>query len=119
MCGTSYRPRPDNGSGDSPRPPFLTEFVNHVGKLALTEVVYHLIGGQLGLRIHPHVEWSFRLKTEASRGIPQLQTAHAQVCQNPVNPIVRRYSFVIRQISEGSVPQLDVRPVKLIVTANH
>ena len=23
--------RPDNGSGDSPRPPFLTEFVNHTG----------------------------------------------------------------------------------------
>src|SRR6266545_3869552 len=37
----AYRPRPDNGSGDSPRPPFLTEFVNHIGKLALVEVVYH------------------------------------------------------------------------------
>jgi hypothetical protein len=31
------QPRPDNGSGDSPRPPFLTEFVNQIGKLALVE----------------------------------------------------------------------------------
>src|SRR5437016_10358988 len=53
-----YRPRPDDGSGDSPRPPFLTEFVNHIGKLTLVEVVYHLFGGQLGLRVHPHVERS-------------------------------------------------------------
>src|SRR5579872_1191575 len=84
MCGRTYRPRPDNGSGDSPRPPFLTEFVNHIGKLALVEVVYHLFGGPLGLRVHPHVEGSFRLKTEASRRSVKLEAAHAEVGQNPV-----------------------------------
>ena len=30
-CATIARPA--NGSGDSPRPPFLSEFVNHIGKL--------------------------------------------------------------------------------------
>jgi hypothetical protein len=69
LRGSAYRPRPDNGSGDSPRPPFVTEFVNHIGKLTLVEVVYHLFGGELGLRIHSHVESSFRLKTETSRRI--------------------------------------------------
>ena len=69
LHGSAYRPRPDNGSGDSPRPPFVTEFVNHIGKLTLVEVVYHLFGGELGLRIHSHVESSFRLKTETSRRI--------------------------------------------------
>src|SRR5215469_1156760 len=69
LCGRSYRPRPDNGSGDSPRPPFLTEFVNHISKLALTHAIYHLFGGKLGLWVHPHVERSFRLKTESTRGV--------------------------------------------------
>src|SRR5580704_5271072 len=84
MCGRSYRPRPANGSGDSPRPPFLSEFVNHIGKLALVEVVYHLIGGSLRPRVHPHVERSFRLKTESTCSIVQLQAAHADVCQQAV-----------------------------------
>ena len=56
VCGGANRPRPNNGSGDSPRPPFLTEFVNRVGKLALVEAVYHLFGGLPGLRIHPHIQ---------------------------------------------------------------
>jgi len=51
------------------------------GKLALTEVVYHLIGGQLGLRIHPHVEWSFRLKTKSARSVFELHRAHSEVCE--------------------------------------
>ncbi len=84
-CGRSYRPRPDNGSGDSPRPPFLTEFVNQIGKCDLVDLVYHLFGGQLGLRIHSHVERSFRLKTKASRRVVQLQAADSQVGQNSVD----------------------------------
>src|SRR6266536_534132 len=80
-----YRPRPDNGSGDSPRPPFLTEFVNQIGKLALVELVYHLFGGRLRLRIHSHVERSVRLKTKAARGIRKLQAADTKVDQYPVN----------------------------------
>src|ERR1700691_4758144 len=85
MCGRSYRPRPDNGSGDSPRPPFLSEFVNHIDKLALVEVVYHLFGGSLRLRVHPHIERSLRLKTESARRIVELQTAHPDVGQNSVD----------------------------------
>src|SRR5437660_11325127 len=91
-----YRPRPDNGSGDSPRPPFLTEFVNQIGKLALVELVYHLSGGRLRLRIHSHVEGSVRLKTKAARGIRKLQAADAKVGQNSVNPVVGRWSSVVR-----------------------
>src|ERR1700756_4935464 len=86
MSGRSYRPRPDNGSGDSPRPPFLSEFVNHIGKLSLVEVVYHLFGGTLRPRVHPHVERSIRLKTESSCGIVKLQTADADIGQDSVNP---------------------------------
>src|SRR5664279_4409712 len=55
LCGGMNRPRPNNGSGDSPRPPFLTEFVNRIGKLALVELIYHLIGSEPGVRIHPHI----------------------------------------------------------------
>src|SRR5258707_15499611 len=84
MSGTSYRPRPDNGSGDSPRPPFLTEFVNHIREVFFAHVVYHLIGGALPLRGHPHVERPFRLKTESARRIRKLQRAHTQVGQHPV-----------------------------------
>src|ERR1700683_2882884 len=81
MCRRSYRPRPDNGSGDSPRPPFLSEFVNHICQLATVEVVYHLFGGSLTLRVHPHVERSIRLKTKSACGIGKLQTAHPNVCE--------------------------------------
>src|SRR5512141_279148 len=104
MRSGSYRPRPDNGSGDSPRPPFLTEFVNQIGKLTLVELVYHLFGRRLRLRIHPHVERSVRLKTKAARGIGKLQAADAQVGKDPV---VRRPSCVVRQISKRSMSQFD------------
>src|SRR5271169_1174435 len=87
MCGRSYRPRPDNGSGDSPRPPFLSEFVNHIGKLALVEVVYHLFGGTLRPRVHSHVERPFRLKTKSARRIVQLQTAHSDIGQQSVRKL--------------------------------
>src|SRR6266851_1567289 len=111
MCGRSYRPRPDNGSGDSPRPPFLSEFVNHIGKLSLVEVVYHLFGGSLRPRVHPHVERSIRLKTESACGIGKLQTADAKIGENAVNLVVGRWSLVVRQLGKRSMPQLNCRPV--------
>src|SRR5438309_10850077 len=85
MCGRSYRPRPDNGSGDSPRPPFLSEFVNHIGKLSLVEVVYHLFGGTLRPRVHPHVERSLRLKTESACAVVQLQAAEPQIGEDAID----------------------------------
>src|SRR5271170_2364315 len=108
MCGRSYRPRPDNGSGDSPRPPFLSEFVNHIGKLALVEVVYHLFGGTLGVRVHPHIERSIRLKTKSARGIGKLQAAYAKICEDAVGPQTSDLS----QTRERGVPQFDLWPVR-------
>src|SRR3984893_12906592 len=87
MSGRSYRPRPDNGSCDSPLPPFLSEFVNHIGKLSLVEVVYHLFGATLRPRVHPHVERPIRLKTKSARRIVQLQAAHSDVCQDSVRKL--------------------------------
>src|SRR5271168_2768684 len=108
MCGRSYRPRPANGSGDSTRPPFLSEFVNHIGKLSLVEVVYHLFGGTLTLRVHPHVERSIRLKTKSARRIVQLQAADSDVGQNSVN---RRWLLPLRNLRKGPLQQRDLRPV--------
>src|SRR5579863_5343671 len=113
MCGRSYRPRPANGSGDSPRPPFLSEFVNHIGKLSLVEVVYHLFGGTLRLRVHPHVERSIRLKTESARRIVQLQAAHSDVGQDAVN---RCWLHSFRNLCEGAMQQRDLRPILLVLT---
>src|ERR1700726_2051513 len=97
MCGRSCRPRPANGSGDSPRPPFLSEFVNHIGKLALVEVVYHLFGGTLTLRVHLHVERSSRLKTKSAYGTGKLQGADANVGQQPVHG---RWLLIVRNFTE-------------------
>ena len=109
MRRTPDRPRPNNGSGDSPRPPFLTEFVNHVGERSLVEVIYNLLGGALGLRIHTHVERSFRLKTETAGRVVQLQGTDAQVGQNPVG-LPRRHQPP--DFGEGGVVQGDGRPVR-------
>src|SRR5262249_3290646 len=84
MSGCSYRPRPDNGSGDSPRPPFLTEFVNHIGELFFAHAVYHLIGGALAMLIHAHVERPFRLKAESARRFRELQRTQTKIGQNSV-----------------------------------
>src|SRR5207302_1213786 len=108
MCGRSYRPRPANGSGDSPRPPFLSEFVNHIGKLSLVEVVYHLFGGTLGMRVHPHIERSFRLKTESARGIVELQAANTDVGQDADD---RCCLLTLRNLCKRSMQQLDLRPI--------
>src|SRR5579862_9216784 len=110
MGGRSYRPRPANGSGDSPRPPFLSEFVNHIGKLSLVEVVYHLFGGTLRLRVHPHIERSIRLKTESARRIVQLQAAHSDVGQQTVDG---RWSLALGHFCEGTVQQRHRWPVRL------
>src|SRR6516162_11217966 len=108
MGRRSYRPRPDNGSGDSPRPPFLSEFVNQIGKLALVELVYHLFGGQLGMRIHPHIERSFRLKTKASRGIAEFKAAQAEVGQNSLRRMRRT---MLSELRKRSLNQLDCGPI--------
>src|SRR5690349_3186254 len=108
MGSRSYRPRPANGSGDSPRPPFLSEFVNHIGKLSLVEVVYHLFGGTLRLRVHPHVERSFRLKTESARRIVQLQAADADVSQDSVHT---RRLLPLPNLREGTLQERYLRPV--------
>src|SRR5258708_33455486 len=84
MSGSSYRSRPDNGSGGSPRPPFLTEFVNHIREIFFAHAIYHLIGGALTPRVHPHVEWAFRLKTESALRIIQLHRAQSQISQQAV-----------------------------------
>src|SRR5215467_2461300 len=112
MCGAAYRPRPANGSGDSPRPPFLSEFVNHIGKLSLVEVVYHLFGGTLPTRVHPHVERSIRLKTESAPGVVQLQAAHSNVGQNSVNG---PWLLPLRNLREGSMQQRDLRPIRFVI----
>src|SRR5215471_6040015 len=106
MSGSSYRPRPDNGSGDSPRPPFLTEFVNHIREILFAHVVYHLIGGALAVRVHPHVERSFRLKTESAQRVSELQRAHTQIRQKPVGACRRDVLF---QIGVGAMQQRDSR----------
>src|ERR1700756_2162540 len=111
MCGRSYRPRPANGSGDSPRPPFLSEFVNHIGKLSLVEVVYHLFGGTLGVRVHPHIERSFRLKTESAHGVVELQAAHTDVGQDAVDCCCL---LTLRNLCEGSMQQRDLRPIRAL-----
>src|SRR3954471_24902084 len=109
MSGSSYRPRADNGSGDSPRPPFLTEFVNQVGEIALVELVYHLIGGTLAVRVHPHVERSFRLKAESARRIPELQRADADVCQHPVHAV--RWDGA-GDLGKAAMQQGHLRPIR-------
>src|ERR1700687_316321 len=108
MSGRSYRPRPDNGSGDSPRPPFLSEFVNHIGKLSLVEVVYHLFGGTLRLRVHPHVERSFRLKTKSAHRIVQLQAADSDVGQCSIHSASL---LAFRNLRERTMQQRDLWPI--------
>src|SRR4051812_33631768 len=103
-----YRPRPYNGSGDSPRPPFLTEFVNHIREVFFAHVVYHLFGGALTLRIHPHIEWAFRLKTETPCGVFKLHGADADVCQQPVYRFVRN---VLGYLSKARMQERDPWPV--------
>ncbi len=70
-----HRPPPHNGSGDSPRPPFLSVLVNQVGQLALARLVYHLFGGHAGAPVHAHIQRSIRLKTKSSSRLVQLQAA--------------------------------------------
>src|SRR6266481_5859064 len=108
MSGCCYRPRPDNGSGDSPRPPFLTEFVNHIREIFFTHVVYHLICGALPMRVHTHVERPFRLKTESARCVAELQRTYAQVRPPPVSAGRRD---MLGDLGVRAVQQRNLRPV--------
>src|ERR1039458_4579631 len=98
MCGRSYRPRPA----------FLSEFVNHIGKLSLVEVVYHLFGGTLPTRVHPHVERSIRLKTKSARRIVQLQAADSDVGQDSVRKL---RTEPLSDFGKRALHQRDLGPV--------
>src|SRR5690348_8138770 len=106
MSCRSYRPCPDNGSGDSPRPPFLTEFVNHIGESSLVDAVYHLIGAALAARVHAHVERPFRLKTESACCVGELHGADSQIGQQTV--CARRLDS-LPDLGIRIVDQLDLR----------
>src|SRR6266404_5137860 len=110
MSGGTYRPRPDNGSGDSPRPPFLTEFVNHIREVFFVHAIYHLIGGTLSMRVHPHIERSFRLKTKTSCGVFQLHAACAQIGEQPVQTCGR---YSLAYFGKACVQQRDPWPLIL------
>src|SRR5205085_12554867 len=103
-----YRPRPYNGSGDSPRPPFLTEFVNHIREIFFAHVVYHLFGGTLTVRVHPHIKWALRLKTKTPRGVFKLHGADADVRQQPVRGSLRNVRGDVRK---ARMQERDPRPV--------
>ena len=100
------RPRPDNGSGDSPRPPFLSEFVNQVGEILFVSLIYHLFGGYPDARIHPHIQGSIRLKTKSSVRLVQLHRTDAEIREQPINAcrleLVRRLSRTPRQSAPAS-----------------
>src|SRR2546423_3812691 len=111
MSCRSYRPCPDNGSGDSPRPPFLTEFVNHIGETSLVEVVYHLIGGALAARVHAHVQRPLRLKTESACCVGELQRADSQIgqpaiCAHRPNP---GSHFGVRNVNQRDLRSLTAK----------
>jgi len=84
------RPPSHNGSGDCPRPPFLTVFVNEIRQLALARLIHHLFGGGLGSRIHSHIQRPVRLKTKPSSRLVELQAAYAEVGQQAIGRS-RRY----------------------------
>src|SRR5207237_6838531 len=54
----------------------------------------------------------FRLKTKAARGIGKLQAAHAEISQNPV---VGRWSFVVRKIGKRSMSKFHRWPVSRLL----
>ena len=109
LCGGVNRPRPNNGSGDSPRPPFLTEFVNRIGKLTLVDAVYHLFGSLPGLRIHPHIQRTICLKTKSAGSIFQLHGTDAYVGKQSVHRCCRH---MLRHIGEGGMHQFNLWPVR-------
>ncbi len=77
--------------------------------MTLVDLVYHLFGGALGLRIHPHIQRPFRLKTKASRRIVELQAAHAEIGQDSVNASSAAWSFA--KLCKRPMLQFDRRPI--------
>src|SRR5258705_2972927 len=108
MSGRTHRPCPYNGSGDSPRPPFLTEFVNHIGEIFFAHAVYHLIGGGLAMRVHSHVQRSFRLETESSRSVLKLHGADADIRQKPLRGI---FPNMLRDLNADRLQGRELWPV--------
>src|SRR6201999_2798622 len=84
FCCSRNRPGPNNGSGDSPRPPFLSEFVNQVGEFVFVFLIYHLLGRLTLARIHPHIKRAIGPKTKSSVRLVQLQTAYAKISKQSI-----------------------------------
>ncbi len=64
---------PPEFEGNWPQVTLVHASFAEIGELALVHPIYHLIGGTFGVRVHPHVERSFRLKAESPLRIGQLQ----------------------------------------------
>ena len=79
LCSCRNRPGPHNGSGDSPRPPFLSEFVNQIGEFFLVRLIYHLPGSFTTARIHAHIERCVLPKTKSSVRLIKLKAIYEQL----------------------------------------
>jgi len=78
-CPVVFTGRPrTNGSGDSPRPPFLSVLVNEVSSSRCVCLIHHLFGGDSRSRIHTHVDGPVRLKTKSSVRFVELKACSLQ-----------------------------------------
>ena len=106
LPGCCRRSPPNNGSGDSPRPPFLSVFVNEVCELVFVRLIHHLCGGHSLARILTHIQRAIRRKTESPVRFVELQAAGAEVGEQAVERCRRN---VLPDGTEGFADQRDLR----------
>src|SRR5262244_2897243 len=78
-------PGPDNCSGDSLRPPFLSILVNQISELALPAPIYDFCGSESLVRIHAHIQRPLCLPTKTPLGGVNLHLGKSNVSQDAVH----------------------------------
>src|SRR5437867_12667035 len=64
---------------DPARGRFLTEFTKQASQFLFAVLVYNLRSGQLGARVHAHVEWTVSNEAETALSIFQLAGGNTKI----------------------------------------
>src|SRR5258708_7527632 len=111
--GCTNRTGLHNGSRYTARVALFPQLENQVSQLPLRSPVDELLSGGVAGRVHPHIEWTGNIETEAARCIFQLRGAEAEVSQQAVRR--RKSACGMKGIDFGEIALHQVQ--SLLVTA--
>lgn len=90
-----------------PAPGAVAEPAQEIGQLALGPGVHHVLGADLGLRVHPHVQWPLVSVAETPVALVELTGADPEVEEHPAHLVDAQVGHHLGQLVEAGLAHRD------------